>query len=239
MPAPRKIQCTVEGVDAVAAGVFILHLKPDRLIPRFLPGQFCHLALDDYDPSFPWPESRVFSIASNPDDRDRLTLACSVVGSFTKRMQKELTSGARVWAKLPYGDFVISTARPAVLWAGGTGVSAFVAFLVSDAWDDEFVDLVYGVRHASHVVFRGVIEQAASRGMPLHVFVEESVTGTPFSNAIVNQGVIDASGVWRTLRQPARSNHYLSGPPQMLSALRAQLELLGVPHDQIMIDAWA
>ena len=44
-----------------------------RRCPLFKPGQFLHLAIDPYDGAGFWPESRVFSIASSPRDRDRLT----------------------------------------------------------------------------------------------------------------------------------------------------------------------
>lgn len=37
--------------------------------------------------------------------------------------------GGTVWVKLPYGDFVIDDSHSSVLIAGGTGISAFTAFI--------------------------------------------------------------------------------------------------------------
>ncbi len=55
-----------------------------------------HLALDRYDPGGFWPDSRVFSIASSPVERQRLTITYAVKGAFTTRMERELTPGGRL-----------------------------------------------------------------------------------------------------------------------------------------------
>ena len=62
----QKLNCVVEQVIDHGERVYTLALRPERPVPRFRPGQFLHLALDPYDPSGFWPESRVFSIASPP-----------------------------------------------------------------------------------------------------------------------------------------------------------------------------
>jgi ferredoxin-NADP reductase len=109
--------------------VNLLTLVPQHLAPRFLPGQFLHLAMDEYNPGDFWPESRVFSIASTPAERDLLHITYAVNGQFTTRMESELHPGAEVWVKLPYGEFIVGTGTSVCLLAGGTGVTAFTAFL--------------------------------------------------------------------------------------------------------------
>ena len=66
MATPQKIRCQVQQITAHGDHVYTVDLTPERPVPRFRPGQFLHLTLDDYDPSGFWPESRVFSIASSP-----------------------------------------------------------------------------------------------------------------------------------------------------------------------------
>ena len=109
--------------------VYTVELEPSVVLPRFRPGQFLHLALDAYAPDGFWPESRVFSIASSPLERDRLSITYAVKGAFTSRMERELAPGRTAWVKLPYGDFVVDPGSDAVLFAGGTGITAFTAFL--------------------------------------------------------------------------------------------------------------
>ena len=57
----------------------------------------------------------------------RITYA--VHGRFTARMERDLAEGREVWIKMPYGDFVVDGRADVVLFAGGTGVTAFTAFL--------------------------------------------------------------------------------------------------------------
>jgi len=85
MGMPQKIRCQVADIIDHGEHVYTVDLLPERPVPRFQPGQFLHLALDPYDPSGFWPESRVFSIASSPSRRERLRISYSVKGRFTPR----------------------------------------------------------------------------------------------------------------------------------------------------------
>jgi ferredoxin-NADP reductase len=67
----RKIPCVVRDVTDHGEHVCTVELEPAIQVPHFKPGQFLHLAIDAYDGAGFWPESRVFSIASSPRDRDR------------------------------------------------------------------------------------------------------------------------------------------------------------------------
>jgi len=119
-----KFPCLVNKIIDHRDHVYTVDLSPERQLPRFRPGHFLHLALDDYDPSSFWPESRVFSIASSSVQRDHLKITYSARGCYTTRMGNELQEGQWVWVKLPYGDFVIRDANKVVLLAGGTGITA-------------------------------------------------------------------------------------------------------------------
>ena len=69
MAVVRKIACAVAKVTDHGERVYTVELETATPVPRFTPGQFLHLALDDYEPGGFWPESRVFSIASSPRQR--------------------------------------------------------------------------------------------------------------------------------------------------------------------------
>lgn len=129
----QKLPCRVQKIIDHGDRVYTVELLPERPLPRFKAGQFLHLALDDYNPSCFWPESRVFSIASSPTQRYYLRISYSVKGSFTTRMENDLHEGMLVWVKLPYGDFVIRDNGDVVLLAGGTGITAFISLALRDS----------------------------------------------------------------------------------------------------------
>src|ERR1700719_3493528 len=107
MPVTQKLGCVGDRGVAHGERVYTLVLLPEHLVPRFRAGQFLPLALDPYDPSGFWPESRVFSIASPPAQRDAVRITYAVHGRFTARMESDLVEGRQVWIKMPYGDFVV------------------------------------------------------------------------------------------------------------------------------------
>jgi ferredoxin-NADP reductase len=214
-------------------------LHPERPAPRFRPGQFLHLALDEYDPSGFWPESRVFSIASSPTQRERLRIAYSVRGRFTARMARELAQGGRVWVKLPYGEFVIEDRNDVVLFAGGTGITAFTAFLdgLTPAFGRQ-VYLAYGARTASLLLYREMLERRAAEtpGFQRCYFVERPDVESEGIGACAGRLSVDAA--WRHIANPNEATFYLSGPPAMLRVLTAALQTQGVAPSAIRIDAW-
>jgi ferredoxin-NADP reductase len=225
----RKIPCLVRSVTDHGDHVYTVDLEPSMTVPNFKPGQFLHLALDAYDGQSFWPESRVFSIASSPQERDRLTITYAVKGAFTTRMDRELVAGASVWIKLPYGEFVIDPARDAVLFAGGTGVTAFTAFLRSlTAEHEQRVILFYGARNPDLFVY-GEMACAQAEAVP-------SLTSILVSEEMHGRLQVDAA--WPTIEPLDHPLFYLSGPPQMLSALGGQLRQRGACEQDIRTDAW-
>jgi ferredoxin-NADP reductase len=229
MAVVRKVPCTVRAVTDHGERVYSVELEPAMPVPRFKPGQFLHLALDAYEPGGFWPESRVFSIASSPRERDRLAITYAVKGAFTARMERELAPGAAVWAKLPYGEFVVDPACDAVLFAGGTGVTAFTAFLQSlESGRAPRVLLFYGARTPDLFVY-GPVAEACARdvsSLACSLVCEE------------NDGCLSVAAAWPAIEKLSDPVFYLSGPPQMLAALTAQLRERGVAGAAIRTDAW-
>jgi ferredoxin-NADP reductase len=222
----QKLACVVERVVAHGGRVYTLVLRPERPVPRFRAGQFLHLALDRYDPTGFWPESRVFSIASSPAERDSVRITYAVKGRFTGRMEKEAVEGRDVWIKLPYGDFFVDDRADVALFAGGTGVTAFTAFLEGlPAGTPRRVALAYGARSDDLLIYRDVVDRSAARVPALKVAY---VAGQPLS----------PDTLWEWLRDPMATEFYISGPPAMLRGIGEALRRRGVAPEAIHIDAW-
>lgn len=236
----QKLNCVVERVVDHGERVYTLALRPERPVPRFRAGQFLHLALDPYDPSGFWPESRVFSIASPPAQRDAVRITYAVHGRFTARMENDLVEGRRVWIKMPYGDFVIESGPDVVLFAGGTGITAFTAFLedLPPAGHPSVV-LAYGARTSRLLIYRDVVERCARRLPSLEVFYfVEGAAGDGSDPSAVTFGRVSVDAVWPRLRRPSGATFYISGPPSMLKAIGQDLRARHISPEAIHIDAW-
>ncbi len=247
MSVQRKICCRVKSIIDHGGRVYTVDLVPASPVPSFRPGQFLHLTVDDYDASGFWPESRVFSIASSPRDRSRIRICYSVKGRYTTKMERELRMGGTAWIKLPYGEFIVEDSRDAALLAGGTGISAFTAFLEAlTAESRRKVTLVYGARTPQLFLFNDIILAQLKRVPNFSaVFFSEAgnagfserLTALPKATACFS-GRISLDLLWSNLVDPANRVYYLSGPPVMLNALTADLKSRGLPPDRIRTDAW-
>jgi ferredoxin-NADP reductase len=244
MAVTQKLLCRVERIVDHGDRVYTVTLRPTTVVPRFRAGQFLHLALDPYDPTRFWPESRVFSIASSPSPRHLLRISYSVRGRFTTRMEGELVEGREVWIKMPYGDFFVDSHRDVVLFAGGTGITAFTAFIEGLAPSiPQSVLLVYGARTSRLLIYRDVVENCARNVPSLDVsyFVEQpggTDPGTPNDPVRPHIGRLSVTAIWPQLRRPSEARYYISGPPAMLQAISRDLRLHGISGEHIHIDSW-
>ena len=105
MAVPIKFTAEVVRVVAHADDVATYEFRYLDKRPRYKAGQFVHLALEPYDPTSHWPESRVFTIAAGKSNRQLLRLTIVAKGPFTRRILAGLVVGRRVALKGPYGEF--------------------------------------------------------------------------------------------------------------------------------------
>lgn len=240
MANPIKVLGRIASIHTYGEGVYEVTFEVPLRVTRFLPGQFLHLTLDPFDPTTGyWPESRVFSIASQPR-QDSVTVVYSVKGQYTRRMERELRVGHEVWLKLPYGDFIINEdlldQGPVVLLAGGTGVAPYWPFLRARSARGGEVHLYYGIRRPDHLLFRdGLMELQHEPWFRLHLTVEDGVLdGLPSA-----RGRLSIVTVAHDLGPAVdTANFFLSGPPVMIHNFKSQLGALSVESKRIHIDEW-
>jgi ferredoxin-NADP reductase len=178
----------------------------------------------------------VFSIASPPAERDLVRITYAVHGQFTARMESGVVEGKEVWIKMPYGDFIIESAPEIVLFAGGTGVTAFTAFLGDLApGTEQPVTLAYGARTSDLLIYKDIVDRCAARVPSLQVsyFVEQNALPPG-----MNPGRVSVNAVWPRLQRPLDASYYISGPPPMLRGIAQDLRSRDISPEAIHIDAW-
>ncbi len=149
-----------------------------------------------------------------------------------------------LWIKMPYGDFVVESSKDVVLLAGGTGITAFTAFLGGLPADHpHFVYLCYGARSKALLIFRSHLEEIGRKVSRLKTFcfVEDGpgMSGAGSSEGLPEYaGCLSTEALWPLLQNPLRAGYYLSGPPGMIRTLGLDLRERGVPPEEIRIDAW-
>ena len=112
---------------------------------KFQPGQFLHIAIDEnFDGSGQWPDSRCFSMQSNPSE-DIIRITYAVKGDFTKRMEQSLRINSNVWLKLPYGDLFTQNHNKnnTVFISGGTGITPCLSLFTHETFKEYSKPRIY------------------------------------------------------------------------------------------------
>jgi ferredoxin-NADP reductase len=195
---------------------------------KFRPGQFLHLAIDEYDGLGQWPESRCFSIQSAPGNMT-LKITYAVKGRFTQRMSMELKTGIKVWLKLPYGNIFESEHNKdkSIFIAGGTGITPFLS-LFKDLSFSYYSNpsLFYGVREKQFDIYSKDLGQAKKINPNLTINkYYEIIDGRPDIEAIIKSHGIEAS-------------FFISGPLGMINFYKEELIRAGVEPINIITDEW-
>ncbi|HUP64029.1 MAG TPA: FAD-dependent oxidoreductase [Thermoanaerobaculia bacterium] len=243
MAQPIRFRATVSEVMRHDPDVVTLRLLSEKRLPRFQPGQFIHLALDEFDPAGFWPESRVFSAANAVSDRKTVELTISRQGKFTSRILDEVAVGRSLWAKGPYGDFVIDGRHGCsriALVAGGTGITPFCAFMDRALSEGrvfaESVTLYYGARTPDLLIYAPLVRRCVTEvpGFRARLYAEAGNS----SDEAVHHGRLDAGEIVRDCGIEDVA-FYVSGPKQMIDSFRARLtEEFKVDVHRVLIDAW-
>ncbi len=224
----KKYQAEVIAVEKPFENLYTLTLKPVNNVFRYAPGQFLHLAVDEYDPSAAWPESRCFSMQSPPSD-PCIRITYAVKGSYTKRMAREITVGNIVTLKLPYGDLFSQehSKTDTVFIAGGTGITPFLSLFNHSTFADYKNPVLYvGFRNPDFNLYEKELTLAKELNGEFRVYYfYENETG-----------VIDIAGILNT--NGCDKTYFISGPPQMIKAFKNYLLSNNVMPDNIKTDDW-
>jgi NAD(P)H-flavin reductase len=241
MAAPQKIKSNIVKIINYKDNVSLFKLDLEKKC-HFRPGQFIHLAIDKFDPSFNWPESRAFSIANSPLRSNIIDILVSPKGSFTKRMITELRENDEVWIKLPFGMFNFNQAvdSDCVLIAGGTGISPFISFLeyaVDTFSTFKSLRLFYGVRDKELIIFEDLFQECSKKikGFEYSVFIENYDAA---ADKNIFSGILPVEQIVNKTRNHEKSVYYLSGPKAMITAFEKELKQKNIPERNIYFDKW-
>lgn len=206
--------------------------KPDGF--EFAPVQFCGLELATKEGSIEYP----MSLACSPT-RPYLEFGARVSGSPWKAAFAGLQPGDVAEVDGAYGHFVLDTNAPAVLVAGGIGITPLkgMAEYAADRQLPTEIRLVYSSRDESEFAYRSELEELARQNPRFTIYptLTRVAADSPWSG---RRGRIDStllSEVSRGLSQPV---YYVCGTPNMVRDTHGQLRGLGVSPDRIRFEVF-
>ncbi len=224
----KKYKSTITHIDNPIEGVYTLTMKPETGKFRYEPGHFLHLAIDEYEPSMAWPDSRCFSIQTSPAE-EFIKITYTANGVFTRRMAEQLSVGAEIWLKMPYGELFEQehSRHNTVFISGGTGITPYLSLFT----DPSFAG------YSSPVLYAGFRTRA------LNLYDTELQKAKGINPSLIvhpvyqdEQGILDIAAIRES--SPADTSFFISGPPVMIRSFKAALIDSGVPAHQVKTDDW-
>ncbi len=228
MAIVKKQQVKVVAINKFIDDVYTIDLQSLSKPFKYEPGQFLHLALDKYDPSNAWPESRCFSMQSNPSE-ENIRITYAVKGDFTKKMAEALHLNTELWIKLPFGDLFTQQhhVENTVFIAGGTGITPFLSLFTSSSFSAYNNACLYaGFRNKELNLYHDEIAKA------------KQINPSFQANYIYQneKGIIDIAKILD--KSNAGSTFFISGPPIMIKQFKKYLLEHGVSESLVKTDEW-
>jgi ferredoxin-NADP reductase len=218
-------EVALTGREDVAEGTMAFRFaKPAGFV--FQPGQSVSVALID-PPAEPNSARRTFSLASAPFEEPLMVATRMREASAFKRALKALPLGAPVRLSGPLGAMTLhaDAARPAVLIAGGIGITPFRSMLLQAEHDrlEHRLLLAYSNRKREQAAFLGELDALARRDPRFSLLAVLTDT----------DGMLDEEKLRRFAGDAQRPVYYLAGPPAMVEAMKTLLAGTGAGADDV------
>ena len=199
----------------------------------FRPTQFTFLQLKTAEGS----DARHMSLATSPT-RPHLEYAVRLSDSSYKQAFAALRPGDQVAVFGPLGDFVLHETRPAVMIAGGIGITPLkgMAEYAADKALPIPIQLVYSNRTEEEIVYRRELEDMERKNPRFHAICTLTRTddeGWQGRVGRIDRGLLEeaASG----LEDPV---YYVTGTPGMVFGTLRLLRGMGIPDDDLEVEAF-
>lgn len=228
MAIVKKYPSRIVSIKNLIDGVYTIDFESLGKPFKYDAGQFLHLAIDEFDPSMQWPDSRCFSMQSSPSEENiRITYAAK--GQFTKRMQQLLEVGSEVTLKLPYGDLFSQDHNKTntVFIAGGTGITPYLSLFTDTSFTSYRHPILYaGFRTKEMNLYTVELEKAKqiNSELDVHLVYQDK------------DGILDIEKIFN--ENTSNSSFFISGPPVMIKNFKQTLINKGVPENQVLTDDW-
>lgn len=181
------------------------------------------------------PDMRPLSIASMPE-ADELEFATRSGPSAFKQAFLRLRPGDHLKVSRPMGTFAFDPQRPAVMVAGGIGITPLRSMLLTLAKTHRVrqpVRLLFANRSLDEVPYRTDLERLADQHSQLRItWVLRDVPATSPRGEVL-AGRIDHDLLSRVAAEHPEAMYYVTGPTSMVTDMATVIRDIGVPKSRI------
>jgi len=222
--------------EQVAAATFEFHLeRPGNF--EFKPGQAIDLVLPEAQGLTADTRRHAFSLVSAPFD-DVLTIATRMRGSAFKQVLRAQTAGSPLEIDGPFGSLTLHAraSRPALLIAGGIGITPFISMLRQaerNGWPQRLA-LIYSNRNPAEASFLDELRRLEhqTRNLRLVATMTRANGISPGWDGPI--GRIDDELLRKVSAElDGEPICYIAGPPSFVQGMRQATNAAGIDDDDL------
>lgn len=210
----------IEAKTALADRIAEFTLAPvEGALPPWAPGAHLRVALPDGG-------DRAYSLVAFgpvPEAPDRYTIAVQREddGAGGSRVMHGLADGDEIEVTAPECDFPVRTDAPALLLAGGIGITPLISMAHALKAAGTSFRLLYAARSRHAMAYREALADGLGDAFTAH-----------FDDAAA--GPLDLAGLIGGMA--AEEHLYVCGPRPMIDAALSQAEACGIPRDRVHVE---
>ncbi len=241
-PDPKNIvsyEVALKGKKQIAEGTYtFIFEKPKKFQLRA--GQHVRMTLLNPTETDKEGDSRFFSIASTPQERD-LVFAMRMRDTAFKRVLGQMQIGEKVKIQMrldnPHGSFALhdDNSKPAVFVVGGIGIVPAFS-MIKDAIERNLphkIFLFYSNRRPEDAPFLGKLKQLAKQHSSFKLIATMTEPEKSAKSWQGETGKIDLSMLKKYIENFKFPIYYISGLSDMVSAIKTMLIDSGINEDNI------
>jgi len=207
----------------------------------FKPGQALDWTLVDPPESDAEGNTRAFSIASAPYEKD-LMIATRMRDTAFKRVLRTMPIGTEVKIDGPFGELTLhdDTSIPAVFLTGGIGITPFRS-IVLQAVSDKIhhrLTLFYSNHRPGDAAFLQQLTGLDSLHRKFSIVPTMTQLDGSTSEWHSETGPINRLMLEKHLDHLATPVYYIAGPPKMVGAMQALLKDCGIRHENVRFEGF-
>ena len=236
---PHKVSLKAQKTLCAGTTAFYFE-KPEGF--QFEAGQFANLTLVTPHDSDLKGDTRALSFASAPHERN-LMVAMRLRATAFKRTLNSLPLGAELLLQGPYGSMTLSrnASRPAVLLAGGIGITPFRSLIwnAAESLPPRRIFLFYSVRVPQEAAFLEELremERYNGRYKLICTVTRPEMVRTPWRG---ETGRISIEMLSKWIPDLSVPIYYIAGPPAMVTSVRKMLIGAGIAEDDIRAEEFS